>query len=281
MGEELRSKHIFPHFSQIHASINNLSSSENGMKNLIQEVILEAGEIALGFRSRLDSIRITEKSAKDLVTEADIAVENHIHARLLEQTPGFGFLGEENPETIGADSRWIVDPIDGTHSFIRGQYFWSISIALERESEICLGAVFAPSLQNLYLAEKGKGAMKNTFPIQVSETSELAKAMVGTGFACLRSNLKENNLSRFCRIAENTMDQRRFGSAALDCCMVADGQMDAFWEQHLSLYDLAAGSLIATEAGATLTDFKGKKGLDPEAVLITNGKILPELLKLM
>lgn len=251
------------------------------MIQLIRDVIAEAGEIALEFQSRIDSIGITEKGARDLVTEADIAVEDFVRKRLLEQTPDFSFLGEENPETRGSDSRWVVDPIDGTHSFIRRQVFWGISIALEVAGEIQAGAVFAPSLNDLYTAEKGQGAFKNDRKIQVSETEALSKAMVGTGFACLRAGLKENNLPRFCRIAERTMDQRRFGSAALDCCMVGDGQMDAFWEQQLNLYDVAAGSLIASEAGASVTDFRGNPGLNPEAVLITNGKILPELLELM
>lgn len=251
------------------------------MKKLIQEVIVGAGQIALQYRSRIDTVKITEKGGKDLVTEADIAVENFIRKKLNEATPDFGFLGEESLETHGGTSRWIVDPIDGTHSFIRGQYFWSISIALETDGEICLGAVYAPLLKDLYVAEKGKGAQKNGLKIQISDTSQLAKAMVGTGFACLRSNLEENNLERFCRIAMKTMDQRRFGSAALDCCMVGDGQMDAFWEQHLNLYDIAAGALIAAEAGATVTDFSGRSGLNPETVLITNGRILSELLALM
>ncbi|NQU65355.1 MAG: inositol monophosphatase [SAR324 cluster bacterium] len=251
------------------------------MKNLIQKTILEAGEVALQFHSRIETLQVTEKGAKDLVTEADIAVENHIRKKLLAAAPDFGFLGEESQETKGRISRWIVDPIDGTHSFIRGQYFWSISIALETAGEICLGAVFAPLLRDLYLAEKGKGATKNGQKIQTSNTSHLAQAMVGTGFACLRANLEENNLARFCRIALKTMDQRRFGSAAMDCCMVGDGQLDAFWEQQLNLYDVAAGALIAAEAGATVTDFSGRPGLNPESVLITNSRILSELLELM
>ncbi len=251
------------------------------MKKLIQEVIVEAGLIALQFQSRIETVQISEKGAKDLVTEADIAVENYLREKLTEAEPDFGFLGEESQETIGKKSRWIVDPIDGTHSFIHGQYFWSISIALETEGEIVLGSVYAPLLKDLYIAEKGKGALKNEQKIQISNTTDLAKAMVGTGFACLRDNLKENNLDRFCRIAKRTMDQRRFGSAALDCCMVGDGQLDAFWEQQLNLFDVAAGALIAAEAGATVTDFSGKSGLNPKAVLITNGRILTELLELM
>jgi myo-inositol-1(or 4)-monophosphatase len=97
----------------------------------------------------------------------------------------------------------------------------------------------------------------------------------------LRSYLKENNLQRFCRIAEITTGQRRFGSAAIDLCLVADGQVDAFWEQELNLYDVAAGALIAEEAGATVTDFQGNKGLFPKNILVTNGKILSQMLPLM
>ena len=97
------------------------------MKKLIQELIVEAGLIALQYQSRIDTVQITEKGAKDLVTEADIAVEDHIRKKLAAATPDFGFLGEESLETLGEKSRWIVDPIDGTHSFIHGQYYWSIS----------------------------------------------------------------------------------------------------------------------------------------------------------
>ena len=105
--------------------------------------------------------------------------------------------------------------------------------------------------------------------------------MIATGFACLRAYLKDNNLERFCRIAEITTGQRRFGSAAIDLCLVADGQVDAFWEQELNLYDVAAGALIALEAGATVTDFQGKLGIFPKQILATNGKIFDELLLLM
>ena len=118
-------------------------------------------------------------------------------------------------------------------------------------------------------------------PIAVSSESNLADGMVGTGFACLRSYLEDNNLERFGRIAQNTTGQRRFGSAAVDLCLVADGQLDAFWEQELNLYDVAAGALIAREAGATVTDFKGNEGLFPKQVLVTNGKILSQILPLM
>jgi myo-inositol-1(or 4)-monophosphatase len=136
-------------------------------------------------------------------------------------------------------------------------------------------------LNDYYCAERGKGAWKNGQPIRVSSESSLADAMVATGFACLRSYLEDNNLQRFGRIAQNTTGQRRFGSAAVDLCLVADGQVDAFWEQELNLYDVAAGALIAMEAGATVTDFQGNDGIFPKQILATNGKILSQILPLM
>jgi myo-inositol-1(or 4)-monophosphatase len=105
--------------------------------------------------------------------------------------------------------------------------------------------------------------------------------MIATGFACLRSYLTNNNLERFGRVAQHTTGQRRFGSAAMDLCLVADGQVDAFWEQELNLYDVAAGALIAQEAGGTVTDFQGNNGIFPKQILATNGKILDQLLPLM
>jgi myo-inositol-1(or 4)-monophosphatase len=105
--------------------------------------------------------------------------------------------------------------------------------------------------------------------------------MISTGFACLRQYLEDNNLQRFARIAQATTGQRRLGSAALDLCTVADGQVDAFWEQELNLYDVAAGVLIVLEAGGTVTDFKGNPGVFPKQILATNGKLLSQILPLM
>ena len=251
------------------------------MKNSLQKIILDAGELALDYFDKVGTLKVQKKSPKDLVTAADIQVESFINNRLLSEFPDFGFLGEESGLTREAHSQWIVDPIDGTHSFVRNQYFWSISIALEVGGETRLAAVYAPSLGDLYIAEKGKGAFKNQRAIHVSRITCLAESMVGTGFACLRADLRENNLDRFSRIARQTMGQRRYGSAALDLCLVADGQLDAFWEQHLNMYDVAAGAFIATEAGASITDFEGNPELNPEEILVTNQLILEEILALM
>lgn len=250
-------------------------------KAYLFSVIQEAGELALEYFNKLDSIKVNHKSPKDLVTEADIQVESFIKQKLNEKFPAIGFFGEETGRgEVQADS-WIVDPIDGTHSFFRGQHQWSLSIALQLDSEICLGAVYAPALNDLYIAEKGYGAFKNGNQIHVSTINTLSEAMVCTGFACLRSSLEDNNLERFCRVALKTRDQRRLGSAAKEICMVADGTLDVFWEQNLNLYDVAAGSVIALEAGATVTNFKGEEGVFPKEILVTNGKLIEEMVPLM
>ena len=248
---------------------------------VLEEVVREAGSIALTYFKDLKNVAVNKKSPRDFVTAADVAVETFLKETFTRKYPHFGFWGEESGQSANQTNRWIVDPIDGTHSFSRGQYFWAISVALEIDQELIIGAVYAPALNDYYCAEKGRGAWKNGMSIAVSSESDLADAMVATGFACLRSYLTDNNLERFGRIAQNTTGQRRFGSAALDLCLVADGQVDAFWEQELNLYDVAAGALIAREAGATVTDFQGNEGLFPKQILVTNGKILNQILPLM
>jgi myo-inositol-1(or 4)-monophosphatase len=248
---------------------------------ILETVVREAGAVAMSYFNHLSDMAVTRKAARDLVTDADVAVENYLKQALSRHYPQFGFWGEESGQTANQTSRWIVDPIDGTHSFSKGQYFWGISVALEIDGELVAGAVYAPALDDYYSAMKGQGAYKNGKPIHVSDETCLADAMVGTGFACVRQYLEDNNLPRFCRIAQATTGQRRLGSAALDLCLVADGQFDAFWEQALQLYDIAAGALIALEAGATVTDFDGNSGVFPEQILATNGKLLAQLLPLM
>jgi myo-inositol-1(or 4)-monophosphatase len=248
---------------------------------LLEDIVRQAGTIALTYFNDLKNVEVNKKSPRDFVTAADIAVEAFLKQTLTEKYPEYGFWGEESGQSANQTNRWIVDPIDGTHSFSRGQYFWGISVALEINQELIMGAVFAPALNDFYCAEQGKGACKNGQTICVSNIDNLSEAMVATGFACLRSYLEDNNLQRFAKIAQNTTGQRRFGSAAVDLCLVADGQVDAFWEQELNLYDVAAGALIAKEAGATLTDFKGNVGIFPKQILATNGLILNELLPLM
>lgn len=247
----------------------------------LETIVRAAGAIAMTYFNDLDQLAVSKKSARDLVTDADVAVEHYLKQALTEKCPEYGFWGEESGQTANQNQRWIVDPIDGTHSFSKGQYFWGVSVALEMAGELVVGAVYGPALDDYYCAAKGQGAWKNGKPIRVSDETSLAASMVSTGFACLRQYLPDNNLPRFCRIAQATTGQRRMGSAALDLCTVADGQVDAFWEQELNLYDVAGGALVVLEAGGTLTDFQGNPGVFPKQILATNGKILDQILPLM
>ncbi len=248
---------------------------------ILEDIIREAGAVALSYFNNLKNTEINQKAPRDFVTAADIAVEEFLKEKLTAQYPQFGFWGEESGQTDNQLQRWIVDPIDGTHSFAKAQYFWSISVALEIEGDIVFGAIYVPTVDDYYCAEKDKGAWKNGKITKVSNETDLGNSMVATGFACLRSYLEDNNLARFCRIAQKTTGQRRFGSAAMDLCMVADGQVDVFWEQELNLYDVAAGVLIVIEAGGTITDFKGNKGVFPKQILATNKALLTQILPLM
>ncbi len=247
----------------------------------LETVVREAGALALSYFNDSGRMAVNKKSARDLVTAADVAVEDFLRQALGDLAPEYGFWGEESGQSADQVNRWIVDPIDGTHSFAKGQYFWGISVALELNGELVLGAVYAPALDDYYCGVKGGGAWKNGKQIWVSPETDLADSMISSGFACLRAYLPDNNLPRYNRIAQATTGQRRFGSAALDLCLVADGQVDAFWEQELNLYDVAAGAVIAREAGATLTDFAGNPGVFPKQILATNGHLLPQILPLM
>jgi len=239
------------------------------------------GQLALEYFGQIGRLNVREKQPRDLVTDADLAVEKFLVEQLAAIVPGAGFYGEETGVTSNQAVRWVIDPIDGTHSFVRRQKYWSISVALEEEGVTTLACVFGPKLGDMYLAQKGCGATCNGEPIQSSDTTELSQSMVSTGFACLRAGLEENNLPRFNRIALQTMGQRRFGSAALDLCLVADGQVDAFWEMELNLYDIAAGALILQEAGGEVVDFSGRPVVNPKEILGTNQNITKEILALM
>ena len=155
--------------------------------NKLEQIIRAAGEIALGYFNDLNTLAINKKSARDLVTDADVAVENYLKSELGKHWPDYGFWGEESGQSANQNNRWIVDPIDGTHSFSKGQYFWSISVALEIAGELQFGAVYAPALNDYYHAVKDQGSWKNGRAIQVSAETSLANSMIATGFACLRN----------------------------------------------------------------------------------------------
>lgn len=250
------------------------------MKDFLKEIITEAGKLSLDYRCRLSSLKVTRKSKNDIVSEADIAVEKYLIAQIRRRYPDHAIHGEESGDIAGKEYRWIIDPIDGTTSFVHGQPFYSVSIAIEKNGELILAAVNAPALKELFEARKGHGAFLNNKPIQVSKTATLSDSVLSTGFACIRFGLKHNNLPYFNKILPVLRDVRRFGSAAVDLCYTACGRLEGFWELNLQTHDVAAGFLILSEAGGTYSDFTGTQKNLYKEVIGTNGLIHDEVVKM-
>jgi myo-inositol-1(or 4)-monophosphatase len=237
---------------------------------------------------------------KDLVTEWDVRSEEVIRKILDERTPGIPVLGEEGgqgkPDEGRARSsaeggakvdrggsssglRWIVDPIDGTVNFAHGLPIWSVSIAIEDAGSVLAGVVAAPALGWWFEGSKGGGARDGTgAPLRVSTTPAVEQALLVTGFPYDRATNPENNFAEWEHFQRVAGACRRLGSAALDCCMVACGWFDGYWERHLKAWDIAAGTLFVTEAGGTVTDTRGGPfDLHAGEVIASNGAIHDQL----
>jgi myo-inositol-1(or 4)-monophosphatase len=253
------------------------------MIEFIKDIAREAGKIAIEERKTLSASEIHAKgSDKDMVTDVDRRLENFLIAKIKDKYPGHDIYGEETGISgTGSEYRWVIDPIDGTTSYIHDFQYYSVSIALQKNGENIAGVVHAPKLDEMFYAKKGKGAFLNEQPIKVSKRGRLKDSLLATGFACLRANLPENNLKYFPRIMPEIRGIRRCGSAAIDLCYVACGRFDGFWELNLNLYDVAAGVLILEEAGGIVTDIRGSKNFPEDGIIATNALIHSELFNRM
>ena len=253
------------------------------MKDFIQRVAREAGELALAYRNRKSPLQMDRKvSDKDLVTEADRGVEAFIRREIGKAYPDHGITGEEQGSSGEHEYRWIIDPIDGTVSYYHGQHFFSVSIAVTLRDEIVLGAVCAPALNELFFAERGKGAYLNGREISVSSSGTLGDAVAATGLSCLiREGKNTDCLDLFGRMIPHLRDFRRGGSAALDLCSVACGRLDAYWERCLNIYDVAGGIIILEEAGGRVTDYGGNTDKMPGEICASNGILHKEMTNLL
>lgn len=249
------------------------------LKNtLLEAVRAGAREIERFFNN---SFTISNKEGvNNLVTEADHASEKAILSVIKKNFPDHFILSEEAGE-IRQDStyKWIIDPIDGTVNFAHGIPLNCVSIGLEHEGEIILGAVYNPHMNELFFAEKGAGATLNDKPISVSKQQETLRACLVTGFPYTYINMSNGPLEIFERFIRKGIPVRRLGSAAIDLCWVAAGRFDGFYEHKLEAWDSAAGYIIVEEAGGRVTDFEGKK-FSPyqHRILATNGLIHDEML---
>lgn len=241
------------------------------MIDFLKDLITQAGQICKKEQSNVSPKDIEFKSKKDLVTITDKRVEDFLVKTIQSACPSHDIFGEETGKTDqNSDYLWIIDPIDGTTSFLHQQPYYSISIALQHKSQIRMAAVYAPAFDELYVATEEAGSFLNDVPIHVSKTMQLVDSVMATGFACLRSDIKPNNLPLFNKIVPQLRDIRRYGSAALDLCYVACGRIDGFWEFNLNPYDIAAGAFIVQQAGGKVTDFKGSDNFPDNGIIATN-----------
>ena len=246
------------------------------------EIARKAGVIQL---ARLgDSHEIEYKGTINLVTEVDRACESFIISELQRRYPGDDFLAEEGGGVRSASGRrWIIDPLDGTVNYAHGFPFFCVSIALESDGELVAGAIFDPNRNELFLAERGKGATLNGRPIRVSKSEPLQQAMVATGFAYnVQEGERLDNIDNFGAFIKRARAVRRPGSAAIDLAWTACGRIDGFWELFLKPWDMAAGVLIIREAGGSVTSFDGGRyDLYGTEILASNGLIHGEMMEVL
>lgn len=248
---------------------------------LLQAVEAGAQELQRFFNS---DFKITNKDGiNNPVTEADHASEKAIIGVIRSSFPDHFILSEEAGEMKQASEyKWIIDPIDGTINFANAIPICCVSIGVEYRGELVMGAVYNPFMQEMFFAEKGKGATFNGHPIHVSNKSDLAKSCLVTGFPYTYLDSPNGPLQVFERFIRQGIAVRRLGSAALDLCWTAMGRFDGFYEHRLQPWDSAAGVLILEEAGGTITGFNGEAyTIYQPDILATNGVIHQEMLKVI
>ncbi len=238
----------------------------------------EAGKILRsGYEARpgmANHLEVNYKGIIDLVTDVDLQSEKYLIGSIRQRFPDDRIVSEESGVNRGGDCCiWYIDPIDGTVNYAHGIPFFSVSVAYAHNGQILLGVVFDPMREECFSAEKGSGAWLNGQPIRASAATDMDHSLLVTGFAYdIRTN-PDNNLDHYAQFALRSQGVRRLGSAALDLCYVAAGRFDGYWELRLNSWDIAAGGLIAQEAGAVVTNLSG----NPE-YLVANSSAQTSLL---
>jgi len=226
------------------------------MNNINQRLVFaeqlakEAGELALGYFSKLNTLTIVSKGVQDMATEADVNTENLIRAAIESQYPEDDFFGEESSDSYVAKEGqgiWVVDPIDGTQPFVNGISSWCISIAYLVQNEIVLGVIYDPSADEIFSAQVGQGAKLNGNPIKVSDVKGVTNGLISVGYS---NRVKpEDTLGPLERLIRAQGMFHRSGSGALSLAYVAAGRLIGYFEPHMNIWDCAAGCLLITEAG--------------------------------
>ena len=241
--------------------------------NIAIKAARRAGQIINRASNDLDLLKVETKQPNDFVTEVDRKAEAAIIETLHDAYPQYGILAEESGTTAArgagdSEYQWIIDPLDGTTNFIHGLPQYAVSIALAKAGSVEQAVIFDPNRNELYTASKGAGAFLNERRIRVSRRAKLQDALIGTGFPYRMFEHIDTYLAIFKELAQKTAGQRRPGAAALDLAYVACGRYDGFWEFGLAPWDMAAGSLLISEAGGLVSDMRG------EGTYLSSGNII-------
>jgi myo-inositol-1(or 4)-monophosphatase len=236
-----------------------------------------------GVERPADPTRWTAKGSRDFVTEVDRAAESIVAEVLLAAEPGSRIVGEELSPELSTDGLvWVVDPLDGTTNFLHDFPSYAVSVAAALEGIVEAGVVIQVPRNEVYFASRGNGAWQGERRLMVSTIEDPAFSLIGTGFPFKDTSLLQEYLGQFAQIAARTSGIRRPGSAALDLADVAAGRFDGFWEQRLSPWDVAAGTLLVREAGGRVTDYSGRDvGVEHTAVVAGNPAIHAWLLEVL
>jgi myo-inositol-1(or 4)-monophosphatase len=224
----------------------------------------------------VEHLQVSLKGPANFVTAADRKAEEILREELVKARPGYGFVGEETGRHDGSDAThlWIVDPLDGTTNFLHGIPQFAISVALEREGAIVAGLIYNPATDEMFLAERGKGAFLNDKRLRVAGRRRLADSVISCGLPHLGRGDLELNRREMAAVQEKVAGLRRFGSAALDLAFIAAGRFDGYWERGLSPWDMAAGILLVREAGGYVTDLQGKDTMLTTGDIIAGNEII-------
>lgn len=250
------------------------------LRDAVVVIAHEAAELVMGGYRRPGTIH--KKSRIDLVTDFDLRSEALIVERLTRLCPADAIVAEESRHAAAQGRCWYVDPIDGTTNFAHGHPFFCVSIGLYDDAAPLVGVIVAPALGVTWMVAAGSASMRNGEPCHVSETSALSEALLATGFPYDRATAVDNNFAEFTSLKRVVRGVRRCGSAALDLALVADGTYDAYWEQKLNAWDMAAGAALVVGAGGEISDYIGKPG-DPRSgqLVASNGQVHAELLAMI
>ncbi len=252
--------------------------------NVMITAARKAGRSLIRDFGEVEQLQVSIKGPANFVSVADHKAEEIIFKELNKARPGYGFLMEERGHIDGVDKthRWLVDPLDGTTNFLHSNPMFAVSIGLEREGQLVAGVIYNPASDQLFTAEKGKGAFMNDRRLRVANRKTLADALVTTGIPHRGRDGHPRFLKEMDIMMREVAGIRRTGSAALDLAFVAAGRFDAYWERNLKPWDLAAGIVIVREAGGFVTDLDGsEKMLESGDVVAANSSLHKALLPLI